>query len=85
MLVFADWNNLYGTVFRTYRTTREVADEVDALNGRLTTHKRCREAFAAYEAVPAHNRMYLGDMDTKDNDIRRILFPNEYAEWDEES
>ncbi len=78
---------------------REVADEIETLNGRPTTSDRCRAAFAAYEAspgdaarealraayeaVPAHNRMFLGDMDTRDNDIRRILFPDEYAEWEE--
>lgn len=33
-----------------------------------------REALrAAYEAVPRHLRMYCGDMDTKDSEIRRIL------------
>ena len=80
---------------------REVADEIEALNGRPTTSDLCRAALvtyeaspsegakealrAAYDAVPAHNRIFLGDMDTKDNDIRRILFPDEYEEWDEEA
>lgn len=29
---------------------------------------------AAYEAVPEHERCYLGDMDTRDSDFRRILY-----------
>ena len=28
----------------------------------------------AYEAVPESERMYLGDMDSKDSDYRRILY-----------
>lgn len=28
----------------------------------------------AYEAVPEHERCYLGDMDTRDSDFRRILY-----------
>jgi hypothetical protein len=33
-----------------------------------------REALRkAYEAVPEHLRMYCGDMDSKDEPIRRIL------------
>ncbi|MDR1154249.1 MAG: hypothetical protein LBL04_06015 [Bacteroidales bacterium] len=31
---------------------------------------------AAYEAVPEHERMYLGDMDSKDWDYQRILYSN---------
>lgn len=31
----------------------------------------------AYEKVPKHERMFLGDMDTKDSDFRRIIYtPN---------
>ncbi len=69
---------------------KEVADEIEQLNGRPTTSVRCREAWdryrrdpsednkealrEAYEAIPRHNRMYvLGDMDSKDWPIRRIL------------
>lgn len=39
--------------------------------------ERLREA---YEAVPEHERMYLGDMDTRDGDFRRILYTNEKRE-----
>ncbi len=39
--------------------------------------ERLREA---YEAVPEHERMYLGDMDTRDSDFRRILYSNSKRE-----
>ncbi len=35
------------------------------------TRERLR---AAYEAVPEHQRLFLGDMDTKDGDYKRILY-----------
>ncbi|WP_099222674.1 DUF7638 domain-containing protein [Listeria costaricensis] len=34
----------------------------------------------AYLAIPEHERMYLGDMDSKDGDYRRILFSDEKRE-----
>lgn len=34
----------------------------------------------AYEAVPEHERCYLGDMDTRDGDFRRILYSDEKRE-----
>ncbi len=34
----------------------------------------------AYEAVPEHQRMYLGDMDTRDRDYIRILYTNDKRE-----
>ncbi len=34
----------------------------------------------AYEAVPEHQRCYLGDMDTRDADYVRILYTNEKRE-----
>jgi len=74
---------------------KEVADEIEELNDRPTTSDLCRKAWESYtgsptdekkealrltyEAVPEHNRMYVGgDMDTKDNDIRAVLYPDEY-------
>ena len=39
--------------------------------------ERLREA---YEAVPEHQRCYLGDMDTRDTDYIRILYTNEKRE-----
>jgi len=62
----------------------------------MERHEKCREIYyeylvypcedarerlrAAYEAVPEHERMYLGDMDSKDWDYRRILFTDEKRE-----
>ena len=34
----------------------------------------------AYEAVPEHERMYLGDMDSKDWDYHRILYSDKKRE-----
>lgn len=39
--------------------------------------ERLREA---YEAVPEHERCFLGDMDTRDSDFRRILYSNDKRE-----
>ncbi len=70
---------------------KEVADELDRLNDRPTSLDRCQKALAdykaspsaerldairiAYEAVPEHNRRFLGDMDTKDSEYRGLLNP----------
>jgi tetratricopeptide (TPR) repeat protein len=69
---------------------KEVADAIEKLNGRPDSAKRCREALKAYkespgeeskgrlreayEAVPAHRRMFLGDQDSKDIPIRMIIY-----------
>jgi hypothetical protein len=69
---------------------RGVPDLIDAANGRPNSVQRCRRAFEAYradptettrealriayEAVPRHKRMYVGDMDTKDIAVRMILY-----------
>lgn len=66
-----------------------VADLVEELNGRPSTIARCRQALEAYkaqpgaanlsllrlayEAIPTHHRMYVGDMDSKDSEVRAIL------------
>jgi hypothetical protein len=68
----------------------EIHDLVDKLNGGDGVVRRCARHFAeylsdptpekkdalrdAYEAVPHHLRPYCGDMDTRDTDIRRVLF-----------
>lgn len=39
--------------------------------------ERLREA---YEAVPEHERCFLGDMDSRDSDFRRILYSNNKRE-----
>ena len=35
---------------------------------------------AAYEAVPEHHRMYVGDMDTKDVAVRMIIYGEQEIE-----
>lgn len=35
---------------------------------------------AAYEAVPEHHRMYVGDMDTQDIPVRMILYGEDEIE-----
>jgi hypothetical protein len=68
---------------------KQVADEIEALNGRPTSAHICRDRLrehqedptetrkqtlrAAYENVPAHMRRFLGDMDSKDWEYRHIL------------
>lgn len=68
---------------------KEIQELVSRVSGEKDAHDKCiwahyayltdpsewnREALRkAYEAVPEHERMYLGDMDTKDRDIVRIL------------
>lgn len=69
---------------------KELQNSFKKLNGEQTTHEACRSAYHAYlenpnefhrellktkyELVPEHERMYLGDMDTKDWDYRRIIY-----------
>lgn len=77
----------------------EVVDAIDRLNGRPDSTDRCitqalryvdsrtetdRMALhAAYEAIPAHHRIYaLGDMDARDSPLRLLI--SEVGEtWDE--
>lgn len=76
---------------------KEIQELVHRVAGEKDAHDKCvwahyayltdpsefnREALRkAYEAVPKHERMYLGDMDTRDADIIRILqYPDEKRE-----
>ena len=75
---------------------RSVPDLIEEANGRPDSVKRCRAAYAAYlaaptettrealrvayEAVPSHNRMYVGDMDTKDIPVRMVLYGEQEIE-----
>jgi hypothetical protein len=68
----------------------EIADMVSEVSGEETSLERCRSIYEeyleepteenrmslkqAYEAVPEHQRMYLGDMDSKDGDYVRIIY-----------
>ncbi|MNW28900.1 hypothetical protein D3C74_57410 [compost metagenome] len=72
---------------------KELLDNYKRLKGERTTLEECRDAYhlyleypsefnrerlkTAYEQVPEHMRMYLGDMDTKDADYQRILYSPE--------
>lgn len=74
----------------------EVSDLIDKLHARPDSIARCRTAYAAYmadptvahrealrvayEAVPEHNRMYIGDMDTKDVGVRMIVYGDQEIE-----
>ncbi|GKV54476.1 hypothetical protein NCCP2222_04230 [Sporosarcina sp. NCCP-2222] len=76
---------------------KELTDMYNRLKGEKTTLEICREAYyhylanpsdfnrdrlkEKYELVPEHERMYLGDMDSKDWDYQRIIYsPNEKRE-----
>ncbi len=71
----------------------EVSDIIENLNNRPTSIEICREVFEeyiknptvelkeklkiAYEKVPEHQRMYVGDMDMKDTAVRMIIYGDE--------
>ncbi len=76
---------------------KEINELALGLAGEADAIERCRKAHylylsspsdqtreylrKAYDAVPEHNRIFLGDMDTRDSDFRRILFcPDEKRE-----
>lgn len=76
---------------------KELIDIHRKLNGEKSAHEECRDAYylylenptefyrehlrEKYERVPEHERMYLGDMDSKDWDYQRILYrPDEKRE-----
>lgn len=76
---------------------KELIDIHKKLNGEKSAHEECRDAYylylenptefyreklrEKYERVPEHERMYLGDMDSKDWDYQRILYrPDEKRE-----
>lgn len=76
---------------------KELFDMLNKLKGNKTTLEICREAYynylsnpseynrvylkEKYELVPEHERMFLGDMDSKDSDYQRIIYsPSEKRE-----
>lgn len=75
---------------------KEIEDMMKKVCEEETTLKLCREAYfnyledpcdytknelrKAYEAVPEHERIYLGDMDSKDWDYQRILYSDKKRE-----
>jgi hypothetical protein len=74
----------------------EAADVLETLNHRPDSVARCRSAYEeylhgptvarrdalrlAYESVPEHRRMYVGDMDTKDVAVRMIVYGDQEIE-----
>lgn len=79
-----------GGFVSVYDKLSEVRDMLKQLNGEPTTIQLCitahknyldnstpenKEALKiAYEAIPAHLRLYVGDMDTKDFEVRMIIY-----------
>ncbi|PQO40218.1 hypothetical protein [Blastopirellula marina] len=74
----------------------EVTDSIQKLRGEKSSIQNCRDAYQeyldkptlatkellriAYEAVPEHHRMYVGDMDVKDIPIRMVLYGEQEIE-----
>lgn len=74
----------------------EIQDMIETLNSRPTSIEVCRNLYeeylqtptlelkeklkTAYENVPKHQRMYVGDMDTKDIAVRMIIYGEEELE-----
>ncbi|MDR6568822.1 DUF7638 domain-containing protein [Chitinophaga ginsengisegetis] len=74
----------------------EIRDIVGKLNGEPTSIQLCRQAYTqyindptpsnkerlkiTYENVPDHNKMYVGDMDTKDIEVRMIIYGEQEIE-----
>lgn len=79
---------LYST--KSKEKLKEINDIYTKLNGNETSLELCRMAYyeylenpdeyyrnrlkELYEKIPEHERMYLGDMDSKDSDYRRIIY-----------
>ena len=75
---------------------KEIKDRSLRVQNKPDAHDRCIKAYhdylveptdfyknrlrEAYEAVPEHERCYLGDMDTRDSDFIRILYTDEKRE-----
>lgn len=78
----------------------EFVDKYNELRGEEGSIDKCRRIFKeyketptlklkdelkeAYEAVPEHQRIYVGDMDTKDYEVRQIIYGDIIKkEWEE--
>lgn len=75
---------------------KEIENKSLKVQNKPDAHERCIKAYheylvepsdfykerlrEAYEAVPEHERCFLGDMDSKDSDFRRILYSNSKRE-----
>ena len=74
----------------------EVKDTIRVLRGEPSTLDVCREVYQqymdnptetlkeklkeAYENIPEHERMYVGDMDVKDTEVRMIIYGEQEIE-----
>jgi hypothetical protein len=74
----------------------EIRDIISKLNGAPTSVQLCRQAYTqyindptlsnkeqlkiSYENVPDHNKIYVGDMDTKDVEVRMIIYGEQEIE-----
>lgn len=78
----------------------ELADKFNELNGKENSIAKCTRIFEeykqnptkklrtklseAYEAVPEHQRIYVGTMDTKDYEVRQVIYGDKVKkEWEE--
>ncbi len=79
----------------------ELNDKLNELNGRENSIAKCTRIFEeykqnptkklrdelrkAYEAVPEHQRIFVGTMDTKDYEVRQIIYGDIVKkEWEED-
>ena len=79
----------------------EFTDKLNELNGRENSIAKCARIFEeykqkptkklkeelkeAYEAIPEHRRIFVGNMDTKDYEVRLILYGEAVRkEWEED-
>jgi len=78
----------------------ELTDKFNELNGRENSIAKCARIFdeykenptkklrdelkVAYEAVPTHQRIFVGTMDTKDYEVRQVIYGDIVKkEWEE--
>ena len=75
---------------------KEIREKSLRVQNKPDAHERCQRAYhaylvepsafnkeqlrKAYEEVPEHERIYLGDMDTRNTDFERILYTDEKRE-----
>lgn len=79
----------------------ELSDKLNELNGRENSIARCARIFElykqnptkklkdelreAYEAVPEHQRIFVGNMDTKDYEVRLVIYGDMVKkEWEDD-
>jgi hypothetical protein len=78
----------------------ELTDKFNELNGRENSIAKCARIFdeykqnptkklrnelkEAYEAVPEHQRIFVGTMDTKDYEVRQVIYGDQVKkEWED--